>query len=156
MPLNLLQHLESRSWEPYYQGVLILILRLHFPFSNLSSVCSSDKGGGCQLDSSSNMEQTNNKCAEILKNSDADTNVEELVKKNEKLTEAVKKLKTFIKSSNEDFERKDDEIKKKEEEIERLETENKKLKQKLWDSKLKIKDFIQNLHEKRHRSSRKR
>ena len=100
------------------------------------------------MDHWSNMEQTNNKCAEILKNSDADTNVEELVKKNEKLTEAVKKLKTFIKSSNEDFERKDGEIKKKEEEIERLETENKKLKEKLWTSKLKIKDFIHKLHEK--------
>ena len=89
------------------------------------------------------MEQTN-----ILTNSNADTDVGQLVKKNEKLAEAVKKLKTFIKASNEDFERKDEEIKKKEGEIELLEIENKKLKEKLWASKLKIKDFIQKLHER--------
>ena len=95
------------------------------------------------------MEQTKNKaCAEILTNSNADTDVEQLVKKNEKLAEAVKKLKTFIKASNEDFERKDEEIKKKEGEIELLEIENTKLKEKLWASKLKIKDFIQKLHER--------
>ena len=98
------------------------------------------------------MEQT----SKILKNSNADTNVEELtkkneelVKKNEKLAEAVKKLKMFIKS-NEEFEfqikRKDEE--KEIERLEQLETENKKLKEKLWASKLKIKDFIQKLYEK--------
>ena len=63
------------------------------------------------------MEQTN-----ILTNSNADTDVGQLVKKNEKLAEAVKKLKTFIKASNEDFEKKEDEIKKKEGEIELLES----------------------------------
>ena len=94
------------------------------------------------------MNQSKNKCAQVLKDSDADTNVEELLKKNEKLAEAVKKLKAFIKSSNEEFEKKDEEIKNKEEEIERLEGENKKLKEKLWASKLKIKDFIQKLYEK--------
>ena len=94
------------------------------------------------------MNQSKNKCAQVLKDSDADTNVEELLKKNEKLAEAVKKLKAFIKSSNEDFEKKGEEIKNKEEEIERLEGENKKLKEKLWASKLKIKDFLQKLYEK--------
>ena len=97
---------------------------------------------------SSAVELRNMEDKQTKKSFNGDTNVEELVKKNEKLTEAVEKLKTFIKSSNEDFERKDEEIRKKEGEIENLERENQKLKEKLWASKLKIKDFIQKLHDK--------
>ena len=97
---------------------------------------------------SSAVEPRNMEDKQTKKSFNADTNVEELAKKNEKLTEAVEKLKTFIKSSNEDFERKDEDIRKKEGEIEKLERENQKLKEKLWASKLKIKDFIQKLHDK--------
>ena len=92
--------------------------------------------------------QTINKHAEIVKKSCVDKNHEELVKKNEKLADAVTRLKTFIKSSDEDFEKKEEEIKKKEEDIEKLEMENQKLKERLWDSKINIKDLIKTLHAK--------
>ena len=92
---------------------------------------SSDKGG-------ENAKKESNVMKEFLNEKLVSEN-EELMKKNENLAEAVKKLKMFINSED---------LEKREEEMGRLKMENEKLKEKLWTSKLKVKDLIQKLYEK--------
>ena len=92
---------------------------------------SSDKGG-------ENAKKESNVMKEFLNEKLVSEN-EELMKKNENLAEAVKKLKMFINSED---------LEKREEEMGSLKMENEKLKEKLWTSKLKVKDLIQKLYEK--------